>query len=294
MMIRMIWVAALMLLTTVAAAESSPKGDWAFAKKRLLKAGFNHRFVANLGEHYTSEKFNEVVELNTLLFLRKTDYHAPQVTPEATAAVRSFVAQNTSVLQAAQKRYAVEPEVIASLLWIESRHGQNQGEFHVPSVFVDLLQANRPDVIKHLYTAAGHYSTKKVRAKDRREIATRAAKRVKWAMGELRAIQTMYKQDPTILRDFRGSFAGAFGMPQFEPSSYVHYAKPADNSRPADLERADDAIMSVAYYLKTSGWRAKRGHVKALMKYNNSHDYANAILKLAAQAKSGDRLPAGQ
>jgi membrane-bound lytic murein transglycosylase B len=50
----------------------------------------------------------------------------------------------------------------------------------------------------------------------------------------------------------------------------------------------------VAYYLKDNGWRKGRDKtfVKALMKYNNSMDYAQAILKLAGKV-DGRRAPAG-
>jgi len=35
----------------------------------------------------------------------------------------------------------------------------------------------------------------------------------------------MREQSKSLVRDLHGSFAGAFGMAQFEPSSYVAYAK---------------------------------------------------------------------
>ncbi|MBY0346075.1 MAG: hypothetical protein K2P98_04330, partial [Neisseriaceae bacterium] len=56
-----------------------------------------------------------------------------------------------------------------------------------------------------------------------------------------------------------------------------------------------DAICSVGSYLKKHGWRATRSktHMAALMKYNNSRDYAEAILKLAEKTKNKTpkRLP---
>ncbi|MGZ3721986.1 MAG: lytic murein transglycosylase [Bdellovibrionales bacterium] len=279
-------------------AGTPPSADWKFAEKRMIKAGLEKDFIAALKESYDPDPFSEVLELNTLLFLKKSDYHGVQVNGEAAVDVRNFMTANKESLAIAQKTYHVPGGVVASLLWMESRHGKNLGQFHVPSVFVDLVQADRPQVIKYLHKAGKRF-TAQVTKKNKRDITSRAKKRVMWAISELKAIQKMYRQNPKALPDFRGSFAGAFGMAQFEPSSYVHYAKSQSGDHPAILEHADDAIQSVAYYLHQSGWHMskQKSYVKALMRYNNSHDYASAILKLARQADPDDanlkRLPAG-
>jgi membrane-bound lytic murein transglycosylase B len=287
----------LSLLLLQAWATPALIAKWTVAQARLQHAGLSASFVRQLGKHYDSQDFKEVVELNTLLFLRKEDYHGVQVTDDAVDAVRKFITENQDAMNEAEDHYHVNPAVIASLLWMESRHGKNQGEFDVPSVYVDLLQTDRPDVLHHLYQAA-HRFTAKVSAKDRRDIRSRAHKRVKWALNELKAIQKMYRKNPKLFADFHGSFAGAFGMPQFVPSSYVTYAAARGEPHPPHLTQADDAIFSVANYLKLSGWRESRpkSHTRALLKYNNSHDYAAAILKLAKEAadKKDPREPAGR
>ena len=63
------------------------------------------------------------------------------------------------------------------------------------------------------------------------------------------------KRDPAALK---GSYAGAFGLPQFMPSSFVKYAIDFDADGRIDLlASAADAIGSVAHYLAEFGW--KRG-----------------------------------
>lgn len=277
------------------ARSADLKPNWWVVHKRLEKAGLKKDFILQLKIHYDSDPFQQVLELNTLLFLKKTDYHGVQVTPDAVDDVRAFMKENEAPLKAAEMKFGVSGSVIASLLWLESRYGQNLGRFHVPSVFVDLVQADQPEVLKHLYKAAKKY-TPHVTAHVKSEIRKRALKRVTWAIAELKAVQEMRKMNKDVLGKLRGSFAGAFGMPQFEPSSYVHYAHGYAKSGPPNLSHAEDAIQSVACYLKDSGWKKnkKSTHVKSLLKYNNSHDYANAILKLAKQAGSPGRLPAGK
>jgi len=272
-------------LNSWAKGVPAPKADWKFVEKRLQKSGFKPDFVKNLKAFYDPDQFAEVLELNTLLFLKKTDYHGVQVTPEAATTVRGFVELNHEALEGAEKTFGVPKEIVASLLWMESRQGKNTGQFHVASVFLDLLQADRPGTVLYLQHAGTRF-TDKVTAQNRKDIASRAKKRVQWALGELKAIQKMRKDNPNVVRELRGSFAGAFGMPQFEPSSYVAYAKAYKNGEVADLGRTDDAIQSVANYLRLNGWKKNKpkSYVLALMHYNNSHDYANAILKLAGQA----------
>ncbi|HYD57946.1 MAG TPA: lytic murein transglycosylase, partial [Burkholderiales bacterium] len=54
----------------------------------------------------------------------------------------------------------------------------------------------------------------------------------------------------------RGSYAGAFGIPQFMPGSARRYAVDFDGSGAIDLSRsAVDSIGSVANFLRQHGWR---------------------------------------
>jgi membrane-bound lytic murein transglycosylase B len=267
--------------------------NWSAAQKRLKGAGFKNSFIRALKESYELEDFRDVTELNLLLFLRKVDHHAVQVTDEASDKVRAFMKVNRVTLDLAERKYQVAAPVIASLLWMESRYGQNLGRFHLASVFVSLLQVDRPEVLRDLKKYGVSRFTENASKKDLKKITERSKTKSKWAMGELKAIERIYREKGEDVLHFRGSFAGAFGMPQFLPSSYSRWAKAAkvaktsrakrDGSGSPDLTKPDDAIHSVANYLKANGWREKRKrtHVVALMNYNNSLDYANAILKLA-------------
>lgn len=289
---------ALILISPLGYAKSAPpKPDWPYVEKRLTESGLGFTFIHALKKNYTHDHFTQVLELNTLLFLKKSDYHGVQVNDDAVEDVRAFVKENKTALKKAEKTYQVPGEVVASLLWLESRHGKNLGNFHVPSVFVDLVQADRPEIVHYLHTAGKRF-TKHLSLKDRQGITSRTKKRVKWAIAELKAIETMYKKNKKVMKDFNGSFAGAFGMPQFEPSSYVAYAKAQKKGHPPDLYTVEDSVHSVANYLHESGWRKGKdaSFMKALMKYNNSKDYANAILDLAHQASppGKERVPAGK
>lgn len=280
-------------------ALTTPKTSWSYVEKKLKKSGFDKKFIRALKKNYEPKHFDTVVKLNLLLFLVTSNYHGVQVTDEGIKNVREFLTKNEKAFVQVEKDHGVSRSVVASLLWIETRHGQNQGSFHVASSYAHLLQADRADVLVHLQSKATDYNAK-VTKKQRQEIKRRTKTKGEWALKELRALEKIYKRDKKLAMNLRGSFSGAFGMPQFLPSSYNEYARAIQKKKVPDLYNPADAVYSVGHYLKKHGWKATKNktHLKALMKYNNSRDYAEAILKLAERSryktKSIKRLPSSK
>lgn len=265
-----------------ASARRSPKASRDFIEKKLRREGFSKPFIRDVMKSYEPDDFAQVIELNVLLYLRKSNYHGTQVTDEATKAVDRFQSKYSQSLARAEKKYDVPSSVIASLLWIESRHGKNVGRFHVPSVYLHLIQAPRKVVQNELLSSTHRY-TEATTPEDHREIVRRTRVKAAWAISELRAIEKIHRWKWKIGREFRGSFSGAFGMPQFLPSSYVRWARSVNPKAQPDLTKPADAVLSVAHYLREHGWKNDdpKSGFDALMKYNNSRDYANAILHLS-------------
>ena len=83
-----------------------------------------------------------------------------------------------------------------------------------------------------------------------------------------------------------GSWAGAFGMPQFIPTSYWDYAVDGNKDSRVDLFNADDAIFSIGNYLQRFGWESglpEEKKKKVLRRYNNSGLYVDTVLAAAAE-----------
>lgn len=287
-MVRALLLGLSLLLVAEGASASTrePVPDWAYVRQKLVKAKFSKAYIAELKKIYDYDHFIKVLELNILAYLRTTDYHGPQVNRDAVKEVRDFVDKNRSTFKTIEKRYGVPPETISSLLYIETRHGANKGSFHVASVFLHILQADRPPVERYLKARLPHYTTKYDK-KTQAEIARRTKRKAKWALEELAALKVLFERDEKMLRGLKGSFSGAFGMAQFIPTSYKKLARPFKKGKTPDLGKPDDAITSVAHYLHSHGWKKtkKRSHKRALMHYNNSEDYAEAILGLAKRAR---------
>jgi membrane-bound lytic murein transglycosylase B len=277
------------------AKDIEPKPIWSIVERRLVKEKFKAAFIKEMKRLYEKDRFGETLRLNVMLFLKRVNYHGVQVSDEAAEKVQAFINAHAKTFKKAEKEHGVPANVIASLLWIESRHGVNLGDFHVPSVYLHLAQAMRPDVQKYYETQVYRFTDEKLTKKDRIEFKKRSKQKVAFAIGELKSLQKVFLKKWSLGKEFRGSYAGAFGMAQFIPSSYVRWARALKDGTQPDLEKPDDAIVSVAYYLADHGWGKKLKPLDALMTYNNSQDYAQAILDLADKAKALDsRFPASQ
>ncbi|MDX9995508.1 MAG: lytic murein transglycosylase B [Rhodocyclaceae bacterium] len=72
---------------------------------------------------------------------------------------------------------------------------------------------------------------------------------------ELEALLLLARDESRPPQDYRGSYAGAIGLPQFLPSSIRAYAIDFDRDARVDLSgSAEDAIGSVANFLREHGW----------------------------------------
>jgi hypothetical protein len=120
---------------------------------------------------------------------------------------------------------------------------------------------------------------------DRAWVEERVAKKAGWAYEELKALLTIRDQlRVESLYEVKGSYAGAFGMPQFMPSSYAQWAVDGNNDRLVDLDNPADAMASIANFLVQHGWRADATldqKMRAVWEYNRSTHYVRTIFAVA-------------
>ena len=158
-------------------------------------------------------------------------YRSRFIDPVRIQAGVKFWQTNRDLLERAEKEYGVPAEIIVGIIGVETIYGQQVGTFRV---------------IDALATLTFDFPDAHPRARERRE----------FFQGELEQFLSLTSrtgEDPLALR---GSFAGAMGMPQFMPSSWVKYAVDFDGDGKVDLFNSTaDVIGSVANYFKAFNWQ---------------------------------------
>lgn len=136
-------------------------------------------------------------------------------------------AENEEALRRAEARWGIPPELVVSIVGVETVYGRILGNFKV----IDALSTLAFDFPKGRSDRSGFY-------RDELEAFLR------WCAAEQRDPQSV-----------KGSYAGAIGLPQFMPSSILKYAVDFDGDGRIDLDtHGADVVGSVAHYFAQFGW----------------------------------------
>lgn len=142
-----------------------------------------------------------------------------------------FWERNREALARAQEQFGVPPEIIVGIVGVETIYGQNMGSYRV---------------IDALATLTFDFPARHPRAQARQA----------FFQDELEQFLSLASRTGIDPRAPLGSYAGAMGMPQFMPSSWVRYAIDFDGDGRVDLTSSEaDTIGSVANYFKGYGWQ---------------------------------------
>lgn len=251
------------------------------------KHGIDSVFIEKILKSGEGEFVSRAVRINITNYAKPPDYRS-HYNRKSVKEVRMFIRDNKKILADAQKTTRVKKEVIASILWIESRCGQITGNYHVASVFLSLLLASDSLYVRQSVDGVSEGQTLDSSQLDsvRALILRRAKKKVTWAVEELRALSIIDKRGVMNVSKLRGSWAGAFGYAQFIPTSYERWAVDGDSDGDIDLYSIPDAVFSIGNYLKNNGWGKVRSQQRrAIHHYNNSDAYVNAVFTLARRVR---------
>ena len=150
---------------------------------------------------------------------------------------KRFIQNNMNTLERAEKEFGVPKEIITSILGVETRYGKIMGNYRV---------------IDSLTTLGFDYP-----------------RRASFFKDELTKFFLLTRENNLDIFSVKGSYAGAMGYGQFISSSYRAYAIDFDGDNSVDLfNSVDDAIGSIANYLKIHGWQ-KSGKIVTKSSLNN-------------------------
>jgi membrane-bound lytic murein transglycosylase B len=158
-------------------------------------------------------------------------YRSRFIDPIRIKAGVKFWQDNATTLAKAEKEYGVPAEIIVGIIGVETIYGRDTGSYRV----IDALTTLTFDF------PASH---------------PRAAERQAFFKGELEHFLSLTSRSSVDPLSPRGSYAGAMGLPQFMPSSWVKYAIDFDEDGKVDLFTSPaDVIGSVANYFKSFKWQ---------------------------------------
>jgi membrane-bound lytic murein transglycosylase B len=153
------------------------------------------------------------------------DYRPIFITDKRIQGGVNFWRENADALRKAEREYQVPAHYIVAIIGVETFYGGNVGKYRV---------------LDALTTLGLYYPPRQA-----------------FFAGELRQF-LQFSQNPHITVDPQkavGSYAGAMGMGQFIPTSYVKFAADGDANGLIDLWTRADAIASVARYFNVHGWQ---------------------------------------
>ncbi len=154
-------------------------------------------------------------------------YRGIFITPDRVQEGAIFWEKHQQTLAYAQHKYGVPPQIIVAILGVETRFGRIQGNYNV----LDTLSTLAFD-----YPRRSHF--------------------FKYELEQYLILLRDAQFDPYHLN---GSYAGAFGEPQFMPDDYLKYAVSATGNKYPNLwTSADDSILSIANYFHAYGWQPGR------------------------------------
>jgi membrane-bound lytic murein transglycosylase B len=160
-------------------------------------------------------------------------YRSRFVEPQRIRSGVAFWHEHARTLARAEREYGVPAEILVGILGVETIYGLRMGRF---------------PVLEALATLAFDYPEAPNKPGRSAMFLRELEDYLVWCRDA--------KLDPAALT---GSYTGAIGIPQFLPSSIRTYAVDYDGDGRIDLqESADDAIGSVAHYLKDQGWQPGR------------------------------------
>jgi membrane-bound lytic murein transglycosylase B len=280
-------IALLASIASAAAAHemSSVDGGWDYLVDKLVADGVDPARVATVFADPRVGRF-EGLEFSLERRGEARALYRGFLRPPSVAQARRCRAEYDQEFRAAEARFAVPASVVTALLHVETQCGRNTGSHVVFARLARLAMANDPanlqrNIARH---AAG---VPRARVADvERRVRLRARELEGVFYPEVLAMFGLADRAGIDPLSIRGSGSGAFGLPQFLPSSYLRFAVDGNGDGRISLYDPADAIASAANYLAHHGWRpgiARAQERQVIWTYNHSDPYIDTVLTLAAR-----------
>lgn len=195
----------------------------------------------------------------------------------------AFLTKYSSAFDLAEKRHEVPREVIAALLYVETRLGVYVGKTKAFWSLASMAASTTPESIQEDLKVT-------ILPEQEEWLQEKLDEKARWAYREVKALLAHCERNNIDPRELVGSEYGAIGICQFMPTNLEAYTDDGDGDGIIDLFNPNDAILSTAKFLAVHNW-AKAEDIaaqrKVIMRYNISSRYANTVLALAESLHTG-------
>jgi membrane-bound lytic murein transglycosylase B len=274
-------IGAVFLAIQMAAAATSA-GYFQSLQKRLIKDGFDPNVVAEL--YRRPEISFEAKGVSRFLVHREGKLNYDQFTRwKSIRNAKKYIKKHSVTLEKTEKTYGVEKEVITAIILVETRLGKLLGGPSTLNILSTTASLADPD-IREMFWGNISKSTQLTHGQYKKWVERKS----KWAYNELNAFLIYTAREHIDPVTVSGSYSGAMGISQFMPSNILTFARDGDGDGRIDLFNHEDAIASIASYLKHYGWHPGINRKKAyrvIYHYNHSNPYVDTILKVSERLK---------
>jgi membrane-bound lytic murein transglycosylase B len=251
-------------------------------KKRLVSEGFDANLIEQI---YASPEIFFDNEGTGLFFVHNEGILDYERFANKTAIHRAqkYIDQHRGHFEAIEKQFGVDKTVITAIILVETGLGTYLGKRRVINTLSTMAAISDEAARNHLWE-----SLSDEKRLPREQFEKKADRKSAWAFKELQAFIRYTQKENLNPGSINGSYAGAMGIAQFMPSNILLLAMDGNNDGVIDMFDHEDAIASIANYLKHYGWHEtinkEKAH-KVLYAYNHSSYYVNILLKISGLLK---------
>lgn len=196
----------------------------------------------------------------------------------------SYLNTHKRILMEIENHFGISAPVLVAILSVETACGTYIGSFTTVNILVTQTLSLEPEIYQQIFDQIPFKENL-----THHKIKERLRKKSIKAYRELKALLTYARNHEIDPFSIRGSPEGAVGIPQFLPSNIKQYGSDGNGDGKINLFQHEDAIASIASYLKAHHWREDNSCKKKkeiIRRYNPSDYYATTVLKLAERLKN--------
>ena len=284
---RIVLGVAIVLATAHGAIARDTERGWGFLVDKLEHDGIPRDRVLQV---FRDDRVDDFDGLQFSLQPRESPALYRHLRTRRTAALaRRCLGEYRDAFDAAETRFGVPSDVVASIIQVESGCGANTGRSRILPALARLAMAAEPDNLERNVDRLTLMNPHITPAHVSSFAYWRAQHLEDMFYPEVKAAFEIAERLHVDPLEMRGSGSGAFGIPQFLPRSYLWYGVDGDQDGRVSLYDPADAIPSCAHYLEQYGWkpglsRSERRNV--IWGYNHSDAYIDTVLWLASEVES--------